>query len=185
MFYRIGILLGVALVLGTAGQLKADDAGFFPRGTWTATAYGTYLKSFTGEEAKMGSISVGGGYYVFDNVSISAEFSGYYNVQPGGNARIYAGDLVLRDHFFHSGRFSLFGDALAGISQADHRTPYFGTYYNYNLALGVGATFQIYDHLHLIGGVRYFHLSNAHLEGPVHNPSINATQGYIGLMFKF
>ena len=133
----------------------------------------------------MGSGSVGIGYYVFDNVSITGEFSGYYDSQPGPDARIYAGDLVLRGHWVRSGRFSFFGDALAGIAYADQRVPASGTYYNYTLALGVGATFQLCGNLHLIGGVRYFHISNAHLEGPVHNPSINATQAYVVLLFKF
>ncbi|HEY2587695.1 MAG TPA: acyloxyacyl hydrolase [Tepidisphaeraceae bacterium] len=184
MFQR-SVFAALGLIALTAAWARAEDPGFFPRGTWAATGYGTYVKSFTGEEAKMGSGSVGIGYYVFDNVSITAEFSGYYDSQPGPDAQIYAGDLVLRGHLFHSGRFSFFGDALAGISYADERVPASGTYYNYNLALGVGATFQLYDNLHLIGGVRYFHISNAHLEGPLRNPSINATQAYVGLLFKF
>lgn len=183
--FRRSALAVLGLIVVTAAWARGEEPGFFARGTWAATAYGTYVKSFTGQEAKMGSGSFGLGYYVFDNVSITGEFSGYYDSQPGRDAQIYAGDLVLRDHLFHSGRFSFFGDALAGISYAYKRVPPGGTYYNYNLALGVGATFQIYENLHLIGGARYFHISNAHLEGPIHNPSINAAQAYVGLMWKF
>ena len=179
------VLLVVGLLAAFDGVARAEDAGFFEKGTWTATAYGSYVKSFTGEEAKMGSGQIGGGYYLLDNFSINAELGGFYNSQWGPDARITEGDLLLRHHLFHSGRFSLFIDGVAGISYADHRTPAIGTYYNYILEFGVGSTFQLYENVHLIGGVRYFHLSNAYLEGPDRNPSINATQGYVGLLFKF
>jgi hypothetical protein len=163
----------------------ADDAGNFPRGTWTVTGYGTYAKSFTGEEAKIGSASVGVGYYIWNNTSLSAELAGYYDGQPGGDSRIVSGDFLARTHLFHSGRFSFFMDGVAGISYADRRTPHIGTHYNYIIEPGIGATFQLAQNVHLIGGVRYFHLSNAHLEGPLRNPSINATQAYVGLLFRF
>ena len=85
-----------------------------------------------------------------------------------------------------SGDLTVLGKIVGGaVSIADTRTPPNGTYYNYMEETGVGSTFQIKDDLHLIGGLRYYHLSNARLEGPVHNPSINGLQGYIGLMLRF
>ena len=180
---KLAVIGGILVAL--CGVAKADDPGFFARGTWTATAYGSYTKSFTGEEAKIGAGQIGFGYYLLDNFSLNAEVGGFYNVQPGQDATISEGDLLIRHHLFHSGRFSMFIDGTAGISYANHRTPGIGTYYNYILEFGVGSTFQLYDNVHLIGGVRYFHLSNAYLEGPDRNPSINATQGFIGLLFKF
>ena len=36
-----------------------------------------------------------------------------------------------------------------------------------------------------MAGVRYFHLSNAHLEGPRRNPSINGLEGFLGVMWTF
>lgn len=184
MMARMWAAVGLACLISATA--KAGDPGDFPRGTWTATAYGTYIKSFTGQEARMGSGAFGVGYYLFDNISLNAEFSGYYDVQPGPDSRIFSGDLLLRNHLYHYQRFSLFLDGVAAITYADRRTPYpLGTHYNYIIEPGIGATYQLHDNLHLIGGVRYFHLSNAHLEGPIRNPSINATQAYIGLMWKF
>jgi opacity protein-like surface antigen len=184
MLARMTLAIGlIAMISATAA---AQDPSYFPRGTWTATGYGTYIKSFTGQEAKMGSGAVGVGYYLFDNISLNAELSGYYDSQPGPDSRIFSGDLLLRNHLFHSGRFSFFLDGVAGITYADRRTPYpLGTHYNYIVEPGIGLTYQLHDNLHLIGGVRYFHLSNAHLEGPIRNPSINGTQAYVGLMWKF
>ena len=180
--WAVSITMVTALIPGVA---RADDPGDFTKGTWVVDAYGSYTGSFFGEKAQIGAGTLGVGYYLFDHIALNAEFSGYHNSQHGPDSDIVAADVLLRHHIIQSGRFSLFLDAGAGISYADHRTPYYGTYYNYILETGVGATFQLHDNLHLIGGVRYLHLSNAELEGPEHNPSINGVQGYVGLLLKF
>jgi len=161
-------------------------AAYFPAGTWTADIYGAYTKNFVYEYNKLGSGTVGVGYYFLDNVAINAEISGYYvHQRHGPDAAIGAGQALLRHHVFQSGAFSLFLDAGAGISEASHRVPYYGTYYNYILETGIGGTYQLWDNVYLIGGARYFHLSNAALEGPRRNPGINATQGYVGILLRF
>lgn len=175
----------VAILLLVAPLARADDPGNFPKGTWTLTAYGAFAHSFTEEEAKLASGTVGVGYYVLDNFSLNAELSGYHNTQEGPNANIANFEGLIRHHLLHSGRFSLYLDGGAGLSIADHRTPYYGTYYNYILEFGTGATFQVYDNINLMGGMRYVHLSNADLEGKYHNPGINSAQIYVGLLFKF
>jgi len=174
-----------ASIFAATSVARADDGGYFPAGTWTFTGYGSYIRNFTGERAVIGAGTVGVGYYLVDNFALNAELSGYHNDQHGPDADIFAGDLLIRHHLFHSGRFSFFLDGVAGVAYADHRTPYYGTYFNFILEGGAGVTFELFDNIDLIAGVRYFHLSNAHLEGPDHNPSINGTQGYIGLMVKF
>ena len=163
----------------------AEEGDSFAQGTWAFTTYGSYAHNFVGQRAKLAGGTMGLGYYFTDHMALNLELSGYHNYQFGGDANIAAAALLLRHHVLRSGRFSLFLDVGGAVSIADHRTPWFGTYYNYNFESGVGATFQLWDNVHLIGGARYFHLSNAALEGPEHNPSINATQGYVGLMFRF
>lgn len=179
------IVLAMALALLLSGLARAEDPSYFDKGSWTLSGYGSYMKNFTGELAKIDSGTVGLGYYFMDNLGLNAELSYYHNDQHGPDADIYAGDLLVRHHLLHSGRFSLFIDGAAGISYANHRTPYYGTYYNYVLEGGVGSTFQLWDNVNLIGGVRYVHFSNAYLEGPRHNPSINGVQGYLGVMIRF
>jgi len=175
----------VAALLLFASSLRAGEASYFPQGTWTTSIYGLYAKNFTGETAVIGGGTIGGGYYFRDNMSINAELTGYANNQFGQDASIAAGDLLLRHHLFHRGRFSFFLDAGAGVSYADHPTPWYGTNFNFILETGAGTTLQLWDNVHLLTGVRYWHLSNAHKEGPAHNPSINAMQIYMGLLFKF
>ena len=87
----------------------------------------------------------------------------------------------------------LMGDALGNIipfvsvavSEADHRVPPGGTNFNFIEEFGVGATYRLSDNCYFIGGVRYFHLSNAHLHGADENPSLNGMGYYVGLMWTF
>jgi hypothetical protein len=60
-----------------------------------------------------------------------------------------------------------------------------GTYFNFTTSTGLGATYRIQDHFYLLGGVRYFHLSNAQIQGPQHNPSVNGVEGFFGLLWTF
>jgi hypothetical protein len=183
--FATALLVLICARTGLAQTRPAWEPANFPEGTASFTTYGAFTRNFTGPRAVMGSGTVGIGYYVWDNVSLNAEFSGFHNDQAGPDANIYALNALLRQHLFHRGRFSLFVDAGGAVSIADTRTPPNGTYYNYMEETGIGSTYQIKDSLHLIGGIRYYHLSNARLEGPVHNPSINGLQGYVGLMLRF
>ena len=178
------LLLILLLLVCRADLCRADEA-LFPQGSWSLATYGSYTHSFTGERVKMGAGTIGLGYYVFDNVALNAELSGYHNEQSGPDDTIFAGDLLLRQHLFQRGRISVFVDVGGGLTYGNHRTPPGGTYFNFMEETGAGLTFQIRPNLHLIGGVRYFHMSNARLEGSMRNPSINATQGYLGLMLRF
>ena len=180
-----GPILFLAAALLTASAARAEDPGNFPRGTRVADAYGSYVGSFTGERARIGGGTIGAGYYFLDNVGLNLELSGFHNSQHGPDANITDLEVLLRNHVFHSGRFSLFLDVGLGISYADNKTPYYGTYLNYTPQAGVGATFQLWDNVHLLGGARWWHLSNAATEGPDRNPSINGTQAYLGLMVKW
>ena len=69
--------------------------------------------------------------------------------------------------------------------ESSHRIPPAGTDFNFFFKTGVGATVQLWDKTDLIAGVRYLHISNAHLEGPQRNPSLNAVEGYVGLLVRF
>jgi len=166
------------------GAARADEPGISRQGNWTLATYGAYSRSFTGERERIGSGTVGIGYYFRNDLSLNAELGYYRNDQHGPEANVAAADILLRHHLLDRGRFSLFLDAGGAVSYADQRTPYYGTYFNFMEEAGVGSTFQLKDNLHLLGGVRFYHLSNARLDGPEHNPSINAYQFYLGVIIK-
>ena len=60
-----------------------------------------------------------------------------------------------------------------------------GTPFNFTTVAGAGIAYRLNGSTDLPTGVRYFHLSNARLEGPERNPSINGITGYLGMIYKF
>ena len=60
-----------------------------------------------------------------------------------------------------------------------------GTRFNFVFQSGAGLTCHLRDNLYLIGGARYYHLSNANFDGDGQNPSINGVRAYVGLLFTF
>lgn len=157
----------------------------FARGTWEITAEGAFAHSFATSPARIGAGSIGVGYFVDNDVSINLEAAGYSVRQPGPDSVITDLNLLLRHHVFVRDRFSLFLDVGGGVTYATAPTPYYATYFNFMAEAGAGVTWRLQDHLYLITGARWLHFSNASLKGPDRNPSINAWEGYLGVMFTF
>ncbi len=59
-----------------------------------------------------------------------------------------------------------------------------GTRFVFVTRMGLGAAYPLDEHLHLMRGTRYWHLSNARVEGIERNPSINASEGYVVSMWS-
>jgi len=183
MKHVVPFVLTTVLTLA-APAFAGDSPAAFPKGTFTLQAYGTVASGIDAEEI-FDSAAFGGSYYLFDNVSLGVEASGYHFVQaPGDDGWMYGVAGVLRHHLFQFDRATLFADVTFGPAEATKRVPDAGTYFNFTTRAGIGATWQLQDNLYLIGGARYFHLSNARIEGPERNPSINGVEGYVGLMWK-
>ncbi|MDB5292147.1 MAG: lipid 3-O-deacylase PagL [Phycisphaerales bacterium] len=163
----------------------AQPAASFPKGTFSLTLDGGYAQSFDSSDARIETTSVGFGYYFIDNMAINVELAGYGIQQPGPDATVGGGDLLLRHHLLTFDPFSIFVDVGGGAWYGTARFPEGGTNFNFSIETGLGATYRLRDNLYLIGGARYLHFSNAHLEGPIRNPSINAIEGYVGVMFTF
>lgn len=178
-------LLAVTLLIATCVTAENPAPPAFPKGTLSFQTYGAY-ESGLGAYSNAASVAAGAGYYVFDNLSLSLEANGYRVTQsPAHNAWMYGLSGALRHHVLQFDRSTLFIDASFGPVEATGRVPGGGTYFNFVTRTGLGATFQLREHLHLLGGVRYFHLSNARIEGSQRNPSINGIEGFLGLMWTF
>lgn len=152
---------------------------------WYVEILGNGLADVTNRQVGMGGLTGGVGYYFFDNLAINLDVSGYgFNEgQPSGAA--VSMTLGLRHHLLNFGTASLFMDVAGGIIEASSELPSGGTHLNNMFYVGPGIAYPIRDNVWLIGGVRYFHISNAQSEGPDRNPSINAIQGVVGIMFRF
>ncbi|MGA2230872.1 MAG: acyloxyacyl hydrolase [Tepidisphaeraceae bacterium] len=162
-------------------------AELFPREDRTLDITGQYVAQVTDHRRdQLWGGSIGGSYYLFDRTAVVAQIP-FYNADQTGGARSFAGGITLlaRYHFLEIGRLSLFADGGAGALLADNRVPPDGTNFNFTPQVGLGLTWRINDRLDLIGGSRFFHLSNAGIDGDK-NPSINgAIEGYAGLMWRF
>jgi hypothetical protein len=171
------------IIAATIPAMAGERAPTFPKGTISLQAYTAYAGGIDAQEV-FNSAAFGGSYYVFNNFSLGMEASGYRLAQsPGRDAWMYGLAGVMRHHLIQLDRSTIFADVTFGPALATDRVPAGGTYFNFATRSGIGATYQLRDHLHLIGGVRYFHLSNAHIEGRGRNPSINGVEGFLGLMY--
>ena len=194
-FTPFAVVLSAAAFAAPVSAAAPDGSagGGFEKGTWTFQAYGGYVNDLGPYDVEAGFASVGVGYYLIDNISLSAEVSGYGISQPegdgedegkGGNAVAGGAGLVFRHHLFHTGDTSFFVDVAASLFEASERVPAEGTRWNYATQTGVGIVHGTGGGPNLLLGVRFFHLSNADMHGNDRNPALNGVSAYVGVLFK-
>jgi hypothetical protein len=154
----------------------------FPKGTLTIEGYATDAGGLDAD-ANLASGAIGFGYFVLQNLSLGLEADGYHERVSGEDAWGYGISGVLRHHLVRYEQSTLFADVTFGPIESTSPLPVGGTNFNFIFRTGLGVTYQLDEHLHLMSGIRYFHVSNARLEGAQRNPSINGAEGYIGLMW--
>jgi hypothetical protein len=180
------VLVGMWIILLAASATLAAEppAPLFPRGTTDLTLDASFIHDWDRGNSNFAVAGAGAGYYFLDTVSLGLEINGYQVFQDQSS---YAGGVALlgRHHFFTHGRWSIFADVGFGVFEANDPVPAGGTHFNFTFRSGLGATYRLHEGLDLIGGVRYFHLSNARIKGRVHNPSANGFEPYVGVMWTF
>ena len=155
-------LIFLALTLAPATARGADDASTLERGTWSIQMYGAFAGA-NNEQLYSGDVGVG--YYVIDHLSLNLEGAGYYIDQDGPNAGQGEVRLLMRHHFLRREKWNVFADVGFGVSEASDQVPDDGTRMNFMFRSGLGMGYEIKHNVWLVGGVRYFHLSNAKIEG--------------------
>ena len=182
-FLLIGVVCGV-----TIPSAKADPTPIhFPKGTFSLGFEGSYTYPIRFSENEFITASASAGYYFWDNWSISlrGEYMqvnqdfGFNDADGGG-----AGVLV-RWHLFGDERLSFYIDGGGGLSWFNKAVPTFGTTYNFTARVGPGLAYRITEDVYLMGGARYFHLSNGNQHGREKNPSYDGIEWYLGMMFTF
>lgn len=124
-------------------------------------------------------------YGIRDGLVLRAAGPLYYVDQRDVNAFLLGATLGVRGRVYHARRLSAFLEFDIGISNADTFTPPGGTRFNY-LALGAaGATVRLRPSLHLLGSLRWIHVSNNGLAGSSRNPDIEAVGPQVGLLIGF
>ena len=166
-----------------ADSARADEP--FDEGSWSVQLYGSYADTFRLGDELTSTVTLAGSYYLVDSFSIGAEAVGYGFETEGDNIPAAGLNGMLRWHLLTRERFSLYIDGGGGILYADDQIPRGGTHFNYAARTGVGGTIELADDVHLMLGVRYFHLSNGDIHGRRRNPSIDAIETYVGVMWTF
>ena len=165
-----------------AATAQAQETLTLSKGTWCAQTYAAYAGA---NNETLLSANVGVGYHIIDNLSLNAEAAGYGVIQEGEDTGAAELRLIMRHHLIVRDRWTIYADVGEGVFEAADQVPDGGTRLNFIFRAGVGGTYQLREGLYLMGGVRYFHLSNAQIEGSDRNPSINGVEGYVGLMFTW
>jgi opacity protein-like surface antigen len=201
----VGVLMGVAGAAQAEGGAAVDETvraavlaaqqpqkeqEAFSKGSWAVEVWGSYIDSnaVSSEEVSGGSGNVGVGYYLLDRLGVYAEVAGYglsEDHQDDADAAGGGFNLLLRWHFLKIDKLTFYVDGAAGLVEFGSDFPSGGTRFNFVERVGLGATYQLADHMHLMGGVRYLHLSNADIDGSDRNPAFDALEYYAGLMFTF
>lgn len=173
--------ISVALL---SGVVSAADVPLFPKGQLTLQAYAGYAYGMGDRHEDIPSANMGVNYYLADNFSLGLEVAGLYVVQPGDDASAIGLSAVMRHHLIAGRATSLFADVLFGPVEASSDVPAGGTRFSFITRAGLGVTHRLDERIDLLGGVRYFHLSNAQIEGDDRNPSINGVEIYIGILWR-
>jgi len=161
----------------------ATAAPGLTKGDFTLTTETAYVAGL-GSTA-IPSLLVGGHYFVSDSVSLGGMVSAAGVWQPDEDAAMFGLAGVLRHYLYKWDHATFFMDVSFGPHQASDRVPSAGTHFNFITRVGPGAAFQLNDRTHLMVAARYWHLSNARIDGPERNPSLNGAEIAVGLMWKW
>jgi len=147
----------------------------------------TYVSAAGGDKGKgeMYALHIGYGYFFLDDVSVNIDIMGAY-IRSGidDNGAAAGLDVILRDHLLqgHADRWSLYLELGAGLQQQSVK--FAGSRkFNFRVLGGGGATFRVAENLRLLAGIRYFHVSDAGIEGG--GGGFDGLQFSSGIMFPF
>jgi len=94
-------------------------------------------------------------------------------------------DDFMRAYLAERDRMTFFVEGGVGASYASVEVPERGTRFNYLLQAGGGVTHRLGRRASVMLDLRLFHLSNNSLNGPDHNPDIEALGGHAGILVWF
>ncbi len=180
---------GTATVAGDKAPEPAPGAstmptvGEFLRGDKTLSVTGGY--SF-GDSETFHLVTVTGGYFFRDHIAINASLVGHFVNTDDSDTLGVEFNLIPRWHFYVDDRWSAFIELGAGVVYFDHNlTPPDGTHFNFTPQGGMGLTYKLEERTHLIGGVRWQHISNGALHGADRHTGSNTAVAFLGVMWEF
>lgn len=150
---------------------------------WTLSLEGFGTADLTNRDVKMAGPLVGLYYDLNKSFAVGLELGGMH-VWQDDDTNTVVGNLFLKNYLFEANDTRFFIDFGGGIFRAGERVPEQGTHFNTTIQVGFGFEHPFNEDVSLIGGLRYYHLSNARRRGPDRNPSLNGPGIYVGLLFR-
>ena len=186
----IGLLCGLTTPSAFAqdARERSEPATLFDAGSVSLNFIGgAYLESFGGNDETLTFGGIDLEYFCFDDVAFTVEALGYAVDQVDPDAAAFGFSLGTRWYFWKpSDSLGVFVEGAVGLTESDARLPTpNGTHFNFTALAGIGAKAQLTDRISLIAAGRYFHLSNANMQGDERNPSIDAFGGFAGISISF
>jgi len=157
----------------------------FDAEAWTVQSY---LSGIVGDEdhGTMFAAHLGLGYFFADSVSINLDFFGGVvengDVSGDDDGIVGGFDLLFRWHAIRRERWSFYLEGGCGFQLADTDFPS-DSHHNFRPQLGIGLTCRLTARTHLMAGVRYLHVSNAHTSN--NNDGLDGAMLYAGAMWGF
>jgi len=124
-------------------------------------------------------------YGIHEGLALRVSAPLYYVWQRGTDGYLFGVTGGLRGRLLKKPRWSAFWEFDVGVSEADTHIPPRGTRFNYLAIGGGGVTVRIRPGIHLLGGLRFLHLSNNGLAGRSRNPDLEALGPTIGVLYGF
>ncbi len=138
----------------------------FHKGTWKLYPYASAIGGDHGK-GEMYALHIGFGYFFQDSLSVNIDILGARIRSGIDDNGIAAGlDILFRKHFYksHDNLWSIYFDTGGGLQQQS--TDFSGSrHFNFRLMGGFGGTLKILNHIRIISGVRYLHISDAGIKG--------------------
>jgi hypothetical protein len=150
----------------------------FRKGEWSADFFAAYTHPVFNDRFEFFSGTVGLSYAPIDRFTLSAEFSGDYITEPGGDGVGAGISLRSRYEVVKLQRVAIFVDLSGGAIQSDRDLPTGAIHFNFVETAGIGLMTPITSNIILMGGAHLEHISNA---GLTYNPGVNGVQFYLGL----
>jgi hypothetical protein len=176
-----GAASGASTAAPNAGSGKPAAAAFGSKDSWRWQLTMSWMGNANDINQLEGEWSAS--WFFMQNVSMDFGLSGDAFMQPGDNAGGGGASLMFRWHFLARETWSVFADAGCGMLFTNEPVPSDGGRVNFTPRAGMGGTYALSDTVRLIGGVRWYHISNANTGES--NPGWNSLQVYGGVSLPF
>jgi hypothetical protein len=179
-------LIGVAASLqaspaAASAEPVAGIAAFGARDSWRWQVLVSWMNDM--DAANQIEAEWSASWFFMDNVSLDFGLSGDAILQPGTDAGGGGASLMLRWHFLARETWSLYADAGCGMLFTNEPVPSDGGRVNFTPRVGMGASVEIGGGARFMGGVRWYHISNANTGES--NPGRDSIQLYGGVSLPF